>query len=82
MFPAAVVDADLRLVLRLTSYIGTRPVQRHELCDVTTDVGDFRIKIPVDLPMVEESWRSAPRACFISSWGCLAPLDARRIGLG
>ncbi len=64
MFPAAVavVDADLRLVLRLTSYIGTRPVQRHELRDVTTDVGDFRIKIPADLPTVEESWRSAPNA--------------------
>ncbi len=64
MFPAAVavVDADLRLVLRLTSYVGTRPVQRHELRDVTTDVGDFRIKIPADLPTVEESWRSAPNA--------------------
>ena len=64
MFPAAVavVDADRRLVLRLTSYVGTRPVQRHELRDVTTDVGDFRIKIPADLPTVEESWRSAPNA--------------------
>jgi len=64
MFPAAVavVDADLKLVLRLTSYIGTRPVQRHELRDVTTDVGDFRIKIPADLPTVKESWRSAPNA--------------------
>ena len=58
MFPAAVavVEADLKLVLRLTSYIGTRPVQRHELRDVTTDVGDFRIKIPADLPTVKESW--------------------------
>lgn len=58
MFPAAVavVEADLRLVLRLTSYIGTSPVQRYELRDVTTDVGDFRVEIPADLPIVEEAW--------------------------
>jgi hypothetical protein len=57
MFPAAVavVDADLGLVLCLTSYIGANPVQRHEFRDVTTEVGDFRVKIPGDLPIVEES---------------------------
>jgi hypothetical protein len=57
LFPAAVavVDTDLRLVLRLTSYIGTRAVQRLELRDVTTDTGDFQVKIPADLPVVEET---------------------------
>ena len=57
MFPAAVavVDAGLGLVLRLTSYIGANPVQRHEFRDVSTDVGDFRVNIPGDLPTVEES---------------------------
>ncbi len=52
MFPAAiaVIDANLRLVLQLTSYIGTRPVQRHELRDVTTDIGDFQVELPADLP--------------------------------
>jgi hypothetical protein len=57
LFPAAVavVDPDLRLVLRLTSYIGTRPVQRHELRDVTTDVGEFRVDIPGHLPVVEQT---------------------------
>ncbi len=57
LFPAAVavVDTDLRLVLRLTSYISTRAVQRIELRDVTTDTSDFQVKIPADLPVVEET---------------------------
>jgi hypothetical protein len=44
MFPAAVavVDADLGLVRQLTAYIGTKPVQRYELRDLTTDLGDSR----------------------------------------
>jgi len=57
LFPAAVavLDTDLGLVLRLTSYIGTRAVQRLELRDVTTGTGDFQVKIPADLPVVEET---------------------------
>jgi hypothetical protein len=57
MFPAAVavVDAELGLILRLTSYIGTRAVQRCELRDITTDTGHFQVRIPPDLPMVEET---------------------------
>jgi hypothetical protein len=57
LFPAAValVDTNLRLVLRLTSYIGTRAVQRLELSDITTDTGDFQVKIPADLPVAEET---------------------------
>jgi hypothetical protein len=60
LFPAAVavVDTDLRLVLQLTFYIGTRAVQRLELRDVTIDTGDFQVKIPADLPVVEEPGRS------------------------
>ena len=56
LFPAAVavVDTDLRL-LRLTSYIGTRVVQRLELRDVTTGTGDFQVEFPADLPVVEET---------------------------
>jgi hypothetical protein len=56
MFPAAVavVDAGTGLVLRLTSYIGTRPVQRCELREVTVGVGDFQVELPADLPAVEE----------------------------
>ena len=51
LFPAAVavVDTDLRL-LRLTSYIGTRVVQRLELRGVTIGTGDFQVELPADLP--------------------------------
>jgi hypothetical protein len=57
LFPAAVavVDAELGIILRLTSYIGDNPVQRYELRDVTTSVGDFRPEIPDGLPVVEQS---------------------------
>jgi len=57
MFPAtvALVDADLGLVLRLTSYIGANPVQRSELRDVTTDIGDFQVNIPCDRPVVDDT---------------------------
>jgi hypothetical protein len=59
VFPAAVavVDAELGIILRLTSYIGDNPVQRYELRDVTTSVGDFRPRIPDDLPVAEQSGR-------------------------
>jgi hypothetical protein len=52
LFPAAVavVDADLGLVLRLTSYIGARAVQRLELRDITTHVDDFQVEIPPTCP--------------------------------
>jgi len=57
MFPAAVavVDAELGIVLRLTSYIGAKPVRRYELQDITTSAGGFRVHIPADLPTVEET---------------------------
>jgi hypothetical protein len=57
MFPAAVavVDAELGILLSLTSYLGGRPVWRHELRDITTGTGDFRVDIPPGLPIVEET---------------------------
>jgi hypothetical protein len=53
-FPAAVavVDAELGVVLSLTSFLGGKPVRRHELRDVApTQPGDFRVNIPPDLPV-------------------------------
>jgi hypothetical protein len=57
MFPAAVavVDAELGILLRLTSYMGGEPVRRYELRDITTGPGEFRIDIPPDLPVCEET---------------------------
>jgi hypothetical protein len=60
MFPAAVavVDAELGIVLSLTSYLGGQPVRRHELRDVGADrPGDFRVNIPADLPVEPETDR-------------------------
>jgi hypothetical protein len=57
LFPAAVADAELGIILRLTFYIGDNPVQRYELRDITTSVGDFRPRIPDGLPVVEQSGR-------------------------
>jgi len=51
----AVVDAELGIVLRLTSYMGGRPVRRYELRDITAGTGDFRVDIPPGLPTVEET---------------------------
>ena len=60
MFPTAVavVDAELGILLRLTSYLGGKPVQVCELRDVTAGAGDFRATIPPDLPTVEEARRT------------------------
>ncbi len=57
MFPTAVavVDAELGVLLRLTSYIGGRTVRRYELRDIAVGPGDFRVDIPVDLPVSEET---------------------------
>jgi len=56
LFPAAVavVDAETGLVLRLTSYIGDRPVRRCELRGITPIAGDLTIDIPPDLPVTED----------------------------
>ena len=63
MFPAtvAVVDAELGVLLRLTSYLGGKPVQRDGLQDITLEPGGFRADIPSDLPVSEED-RPSERA--------------------
>jgi hypothetical protein len=63
LFPAAVavVDAETGTVLRLTSYIGDRPVRRCELRDITATAGDLTIDIPPDLPVTEGTGREADR---------------------
>jgi hypothetical protein len=60
IFPTAVavVDAELGILLRLTSYLGGKQVQRYELREVTAGAGDFRATIPPDLPTVEETRRT------------------------
>jgi hypothetical protein len=51
----AVVDAEMGLVLRLTSYIGDRPVRRCELRDITPMASELTIDIPPGLPVTEET---------------------------
>jgi len=60
MYPAAVavVDAELGVILRLTYYIGDKPVERSELRDVASSVGNFRPAMPAGLPVVERTRRS------------------------
>ena len=57
MFPAAVavVDAELGILLRLTSYLGGKPVRRGELTDISAAAGDFSVNLPPGLPVSEES---------------------------
>jgi hypothetical protein len=50
----AVVDAELGILLRLTTYAGGQPVRRYELRDVTAEAGEFRADLPPGLPTVEE----------------------------
>jgi hypothetical protein len=55
IFPAAVavVDAELGIIVRLTSYIGGTPVQRYELENIAVLTGEFRVDIPDGLPVTE-----------------------------
>ena len=57
MFSAsvAVIDAELGILLSLTSYLGGRPVRRLELRDIATGTGDFQVEIPPGLPTAEET---------------------------
>jgi hypothetical protein len=57
LFPGAVavVDAETGIVLRLTSFIGDRPVRRCELRDITAAAGDLTIDIPPGLPVTGET---------------------------
>ena len=62
MFPAAIaaVDAELGIVLRLTSYLGGKPVRRDELRDITAAAGDFSVDIPPGLPVSGETGPAGP----------------------
>jgi hypothetical protein len=72
MFPsaAAVVDAELGIILSLTSYLGGKPVRRYELRDVTSGPGDFRVDLPSGLHAEPEPDRPAP-------WGMLTRRSPR-----
>lgn len=50
-FPSAVavVDAELGVILSLTSYLGGTPVRRYELRDVASGAADFRVDLPSGL---------------------------------
>jgi len=88
LFPAAVavVDAELGIVLTLTSYLGGQPVHRHELREVaTTRPADFRVDIPADLPTEPEASPPDPVADADSSHPGGVPLKlagavAREVG--
>ena len=54
----AVVDAELGILLTLTSYLGGKPVLRYELRDVSAgQPGGFRVDIPAGLPTEPETDR-------------------------
>ena len=56
----AVVDAELGVILSLTSYLGGKPVRRFELRDVVSAPGDFRVDLPPDLHAEPEPDPPAP----------------------
>lgn len=62
LFPAAVavVDAELGVILSLTSYLGGKPVRRYELRDVMSGAGDFGVDLPPDLHAEPEPEHPAP----------------------
>jgi hypothetical protein len=55
LFPVAVavVDAELGFIVRLTSYLGAKPVCRYELEGLTPVTGDFQVDLPTGLPVTE-----------------------------
>ena len=59
MFRAAVaiVDAELGIVVSLTSYAAGKPVQQRELREIIIQAGDFRVDIPPGLRIEEEHHR-------------------------
>ncbi len=54
MFPAAVIDAGLGIIVRLSYYLGSTPVWRHGLRDLSTTAGDFGVDIPAGLTVTGE----------------------------
>jgi hypothetical protein len=54
----AIVDAELGILLTLTSYLGAKPVLRYELRDVSAvPAGGFGVDIPAGLPTEPETDR-------------------------
>ncbi|MGN6677263.1 MAG: hypothetical protein ACTHKL_05710 [Streptosporangiaceae bacterium] len=55
LFPTAlaVVDAELGCIVRLTSYVGGKAVQRHELENLMPATGKFQVDVPAGLPVTE-----------------------------
>jgi hypothetical protein len=53
----AVVDAELGILLSLTSYLGGQPVRRYELRDIAgpASPGEFRVHIPPGLRLEQET---------------------------
>jgi len=53
----AVVDAELGILLSLTSYLGGKPVRRYELRDIAgpASPGDFRVHLPPGLRLEQET---------------------------
>jgi hypothetical protein len=49
----AVVDAELGYLVRLTSYVGGKPVSRDELENVIPLSGAFRVDLPTGLPVTD-----------------------------
>ena len=75
----AVVDAELGILLSLTSYQGGKPVRRQELRDVIGGDGDFLVRIPPGLPIEEEPAPSAPPTGPVTPL-TLAGAVAREVG--
>ncbi len=53
----AVVDAELGILLSLTSYFADQPVRRYELRDIASSAspGDFRVQLPPGLRVEQET---------------------------
>jgi hypothetical protein len=53
----AVVDAELGILLSLTSYLGGKPVRRYELRNIAgpSSPGDFRVHLPAGLRLEQET---------------------------
>ena len=77
MFPAAVavVDAELGVIVRLTSYIGGTPVQKYQLEDLAALAGEFRVDLPDGLPVAE----GGPFDDLRSPGPCGPPLTLGRV---
>jgi hypothetical protein len=78
----AVVDAELGIVLSLTSYLGDKPVRRYELRDIAgpADTDDFRVQIPPGLRIEEESDTWQPDASRPVTPLTVANAVAREVG--